>query len=92
LNTNPKEEDLQSVGSQTKKIALTILDIYKDDYLKRDGTTETGEALRDRIFDCERSLATIGFLELMKRFNSIEEKAKYLRDNLGERDADQNML
>ena len=92
LNTDPKEENLQSVGSQTKKIALTILDVYKDDYVKRDGTTETGQQLKQRIFDCERSLASIGFLDLMDRFSSVEEKAKYLRDNLGERDADSNML
>lgn len=92
LNTDPKEESLQSMGSQTKKIALTILDIYKNDYVRRDGTIEDGRTLQQRIFDSEKALATAGFLDLMNRFSSVEEKSKYLRDNLGERDANSNML
>jgi hypothetical protein len=82
-----------AVGTQTKKIALTILDIYKDDYKKRGSEeTEDGLTLRNRIFESERQLATIGWKELMERFNSEVEMAKYIRDNLAERDADADTL
>jgi hypothetical protein len=92
LNTDPKESELMSVGSQTKKVALTILDIYKDDYIKRDGTAEDGLTLRNRIFAAERALADIGYRELMSRFSSEDEMVKYLRENLSERDADSDTL
>lgn len=92
LNTSPKESDLMNIGSQTKKIALTILDPYKTDYITRDGNTEPGIAIRDRIFDCERKIAIEGFKNLIKKFKDPVEKSKYLKDNLGDRDADQTML
>jgi hypothetical protein len=92
LNTDPKESELMSIGSQTKKIALTILDPYKTDYVTRDGNTESGIAIRDRIFDCEKKIAIEGFKSLIGRFEDPVEKSKYLKDNLGDRDADQIML
>lgn len=92
LNTDPKESDLSTVGSQTKKVALTILDIYKDDYVKADGTLEDGRTLKERIFDAERQLAQIGWKELSDRFQSEAEMAQYIRDNLAEKDADSDML
>lgn len=92
LNTDPKESDLSTIGSQTKKVALTILDIYKDDYVKADGTLEDGRTLKERIFDAERQLAQIGWKELSDRFQSEAEMAQYIRDNLAEKDADSDML
>lgn len=92
LNTDPKEAELMAVGTQTKKIALTILDVYKDDYVTRDGKVETGAAIRNRIFSAERHLAEIGREELITRFSSEQEMAKYIRDNLAERDADPDTL
>lgn len=93
LNTDPKESELMAVGTQTKKIALTILDIYKDDYQKRNSEeVEDGLTLRNRIFESERQLANIGWKELMERFSSEVEMAKYIRDNLAERDADADTL
>lgn len=92
LNTDPKESDLMAIGTQTKKIALTILDIYKDDYVKRDGSIENGMKIRDRIFECERVLCNLGTAEFLRRFSSVQEMSKYLLDNLSERDASSMML
>lgn len=92
LNTDPKESDLMAIGTQTKKIALTILDVYKDDYVKRDGSIENGMKIRDRIFECERILCNLGTAEFLRRFSSVQEMSKYLLDNLSERDASSMML
>jgi len=92
LNTDPKEAELMAIGSQTKKIALTILDVYKNDYIKRDGSKEDGISLRDRIFKCERTLSDLGYKDLLNRFSSIQEMSQYLIDNLSERDASSLML
>lgn len=105
LNTDPGDKDLQNMGTQMTKIALSNIVLGRTYTVKNnDGsfTTKTGLQLRDDIMSAINDLSKLGYDSLQKEFFDKDDDgniklneerfAKYLRKQLTDRDADNNSV
>lgn len=105
LNTDPKESETMSIGSQAAKVIISVADKTKNDYVVTNKTTfqdvedgfVSGEKIQSDIFDSMKGSSRKHRIELLNRFKTdgvydLKKLSDYLLDNLSERDADQNML
>lgn len=105
LNTDPGDKDLQNMGTQMTKIALSNIVLGRMYTVKNnDGsfTTKTGEQLRNDIMSAINDLSKLGYESLQNEFFDKDDDgniklneerfAKYLRKQLTDRDADNNSV
>lgn len=105
LNTDPGDKDLQNMGTQMTKIALSNIVLGRTYTVKNsDGTftTKSGEQLRNDIMSAINDLSKLGYDSLHNEFFDKDENgniklneerfAKYLRKQLTDRDADNNSV
>lgn len=105
LNTDPGDKDLQNMGTQMTKIALSNIVLGRTYTVKNnDGsfTTKSGEQLRNDIMSAINDLSKLGYDSLQNEFFDKDEDgnvklneerfAKYLRKQLTDRDADNNSV
>lgn len=105
LNTDPGNKDLQNMGTQMTKIALSNIVLGRTYTVRNsDGsfTTKSGEQLRNDIMSAINDLSRFGYESLQNEFFDKDEDgnvklneerfAKYLRKQLTDRDADNNSV
>lgn len=101
LNTDPRTEELMSVGTQPLKIVMSTLRFGQTYNIKNiDGTTSKLEAsaVRDKIMGIINRLAEIGWTELTNDFKNpdgsidIKKLQQFLVNQLSSRDADRNLM
>jgi hypothetical protein len=96
LNTDPREDEIMSMGTQAVKIALSTL---KDGqtYTLRDGSTILGAELKSRIMNIQKELSDRGVTKVREKFFengqlSIRKLSEFLKEELMSRNADKNIL
>lgn len=105
LNTDPGNKDLQNMGTQMTKIALSNIVLGRTYTVRNnDGsfTTKSGEQLRNDIMSAINDLSKLGYESLQNEFFDKDDDgniklneerfARYLRKQLTDRDADNNSV
>ena len=79
LNTDPKEEALMSIKTQSLKVAFSTL-IPKRIYTTQDGRTLSGEELRDDIMKSINELSDRGLNKVMNKYFTKQEDGTWVAD------------
>jgi hypothetical protein len=95
LNTDPKEENMMSMGTQMTKVVMSSLFDGRDYYMQ-DGTTLSGEELRNDIMNAINTLSDRGLHNIVTRFfktnkegNLIDKDGNEIPDDSGARILDE---
>lgn len=96
LNTDPRTDEIMTVGTQAGKIVLSTL---RDGqmYTLRDGTQMTGSEIKARVMDAQNELSNRGRTKFIQKFfingnPSIDALSEFFKEELMSRDADKNIL
>lgn len=97
LNTDPRMDEIMSMGTQAAKVALSSL---RDDqvYTTDDGSEITGQALKTQIMDDINELSLRGYNAVKEEFLSedgslsVEKFSQFIKNELMSRNADKNIL